>query len=141
MKKAKAALTVEAAWLFPLILMIWMFVLFGLFYYHDKNILAGAAYETAVMGSEWLHEEEELPQGKLGSFFQERIQGKLLYFGGASVDIREQNGRIQVSAQAEGKRMSLSVTGSAAVTVPEEYIRGWIRAGSLGNKIWEEVGN
>ena len=31
MKKAKAALTVEAAWLFPLILMVWMFVLFGLF--------------------------------------------------------------------------------------------------------------
>lgn len=117
-----ASAVVEAAYLFPLIMVVWMLILFVLFYYHDKNILAGAAYETAAVGSELAH-EEDLPEGKLRQYFQERIQGKLIFFPDASMAVEARKDRLKVTANARSKRMSVSVSESAAITEPEKLIR------------------
>lgn len=119
---------VEAAYLFPLIMIVWMLILFALFYYHDKNILAGAAYETVVVGSELAH-ENEIPEGRLSRYFQERIQGKLIFFGGASVVVNADQNCIEVSAKASAKNMSLAIEKRAAVTEPEKKIRKFRIAG------------
>ena len=47
----KGSFTVEMAFLIPMILFLIMGCIRISFYYHDKNIIAGAAYETAVTGS------------------------------------------------------------------------------------------
>ena len=44
----KGSFTVEMAFLIPMILFLIMGCIRISFYYHDKNIIAGAAYETAV---------------------------------------------------------------------------------------------
>ena len=44
----KGSFTVEMAFLMPMILFLIMGCIRISFYYHDKNIIAGAAYETAV---------------------------------------------------------------------------------------------
>lgn len=119
----KASTVVEAAYLFPMIMIVWMLILFALFYYHDKNILAGAAYETVVAGSELAHEAEEIPTGKLNQYFQERIQGKLIFFPGASITINAEKNSIEITAYSKAKRMTLSVRKSAAITEPEKTIR------------------
>ena len=46
----KGSFTVEMAFLIPMILFLIMGCIRISFYYHDKNIIAGAAYETAVLG-------------------------------------------------------------------------------------------
>lgn len=119
----KASTVVEAAYLFPLIMIVWMLILFALFYYHDKNILAGAAYETVVVGSELAHEAEEIPAGKLNQYFQERIQGKLIFFSGASITINSGKDNLEITAYSKARRMSVSVRKSAAITEPEKTIR------------------
>ena len=43
--------TVEMSFLTPIIMLLVMSSIYAFFYYHDKNIIAGAAYETAVVGS------------------------------------------------------------------------------------------
>lgn len=43
--------TVEMSFLMPIIMLLVMSSIYAFFYYHDKNIIAGAAYETAVVGS------------------------------------------------------------------------------------------
>lgn len=114
---------VEMAYLMPVVLLAWMLIIFALFYYHDKSIVNGAAYETAVVSSEILHEEGELPEGKMERYFQERIRRKMLFFGGASVQISSEEDRVSVKARAAAKGLRISVERSAAVTVPEERIR------------------
>lgn len=118
----RGSTVVEAAYLFPMIMLVWMLVLFALFYYHDKNILAGASYETAVVGSELAH-EGEIPEGKLAQYFQERIKGKLIFFGGASVSVNLGKNGLEIEAKARARNMSLAVRKSAAITEPEKLIR------------------
>ena len=43
--------TVEMSFLTPIIMLLVMSSIYAFFYYHDKNIIAGAAYETAVVGA------------------------------------------------------------------------------------------
>jgi len=127
-KYLQGSTIVEMAYLMPVVLLVWMFIIFALFYYHDKNIIGGAAYETAVVASEFLHEDTDLPEGKLERYFQERIYGKMFFFKSAVVQVSSGEDKISVKVMAEGKGLRISVERSAAVTVPEERIRK-IKAG------------
>ena len=50
--------TVEMSFLMPIIMLLVMSSIYAFFYYHDKNIIAGAAYETAVVGSNTVEGDE-----------------------------------------------------------------------------------
>ena len=61
----KGSFTVEMAFLIPMILFLIMGCIRISFYYHDKNIIAGAAYETAVTGSTKVREKAVWEKMKL----------------------------------------------------------------------------
>lgn len=115
--------TVEMSVIVPLALFLILGCILVFFYYHDKNILAGAAYETAVVGSTKAREEEGVDPAELEELFQERIRGKCILFSGgkADVEITEEEITVRVSAGRTGMRISLVY--KAAVTTPEEDIR------------------
>ena len=119
----RASTVVEIAYLMTVILGVWMVVIFGLFYYHDKSILMGAAYETAVVGSEVLRGLEKLPEEEMEEYFRNRIRGKLLFYGQVSVDVYENEQQIIAEASAMAKGMKVHARGSAQVTDPEKKIR------------------
>ena len=100
-KRAQGSMTVEMSFLMPMVLFLIMGCILAVFYYHDKNILSGAAYETAVAGSTKAREK-----------------------GGVTKEELEQ---IEVTAAASGKGMKVSVSKRAAVTDPEKYIRNMRR--------------
>ena len=58
------SLTVEMSLLMPLILLLLMSSILAVFYFHDKNILAGAAYETAAVAGTRAREEEGRMPGR-----------------------------------------------------------------------------
>ena len=62
--KVQASMTVEMSFLMPMILFLIMGCILAVFYYHDKNILSGAAYETAVVGSTKAREKEGIKEGE-----------------------------------------------------------------------------
>ena len=97
----KGSFTVEMAFLIPMILFLIMGCIRISFYYHDKNIIAGAAYETAVTGSTKVREKDGISESELNALFKE----------------------IKVQAAARRKKMAISVESRAAVTEPEKYIR------------------
>ena len=78
----KGVITVELSYLLPMILMIFLMVVYVTFYYHDKNILIGAASETAVVGAQLERKPDENGKTDLSGFYQERIRGKLILFFG-----------------------------------------------------------
>lgn len=115
--------TVEMSVIVPLALFLILGCILVFFYYHDKNILAGAAYETAVVGSTKAREGEGADTAELEELFQERIRGKCILFSGgqADVEVTEEEITVRVSAGRTGMRISLVY--KAAVTTPEEDIR------------------
>ena len=106
--------TVEMSLLMPMILFLVMGCVLACFYYHDKNIIAGAAYETAVVGSTKAREKDGIQEAELKALFQGRVGKKCILFPGEE---------IRVSAVAKRRKMSLAVESRAAVTEPERYIR------------------
>lgn len=115
----KGSFTIEAAMIVPLILLVFVFSIYLMFYYHDKNILKGAAYETAVVGSGRTQYEIK----DLDRYFQRRIRGKLILFASAQTEIQIRQEEILVSVSTQRGRMKMAVMTSARRTEPEMFIR------------------
>lgn len=121
--KLKGSMTVEMSFLMPMIMFLVMGCILAVFYYHDKNVLSGAAYETAVAGSTRMRERDGIDEGELEALYAERTEGKCILFAGSSAQVSVGEKEIVVEATAQKGRFMLSVLKKAAVTDPEKYIR------------------
>lgn len=130
--KWKAVLTVELSYLFVLLFSIFVLVVHTVFYYHDKNILQGAASETAVLWAQLERRQNEYTDKSAETFCQERIQGKLILFSGGSVNVEQTEEEVTVIVTAEKGFMKVTVQGTAMIMKPENKIRkkkmleGWV---------------
>lgn len=123
LKKVNGSMTVEMSLLMPIILFLILSCILTVFYFHDKNIIAAAAYETSVVGSTKMREAEGVDEGELTALFAERIEGKCILFAGSSVNISVGEKQILVEAATEKGKFRVSVRKRASVTEPEAYIR------------------
>lgn len=119
----RGSFTVEMSLLMPLILFLIMECMLASFYYHDKNILAGAAYETVVVGSTKAREKDGVEVSELETLCRERIGRKCILFSGVKIISTVEEDEIRIIVKAKKRRFSVSVESSAAVTKPEKYIR------------------
>ena len=117
------SLTVEMSFLMPVILLLIMGTILAVFYYHDKNILSGAAYETAVVGSTKAREKDEIETGELETLFRQRVYGKCILFAWSNASIEIGEKEIKVAVTAIYKYMTVSIVQRAAMTEPEKDIR------------------
>ena len=122
-RKLKGSFTIEMSFLIPIILFIFMGLVLTVFYYHDKDIMHGAAYETAVLGSVKMRGKEEITEAELESFCRDRLKGKCIFMTSTqiSVDIQEEEIVIGISSRKKG--FALSIEKRAALTEPEKKIR------------------
>ena len=123
MKKLKASATIEASYIVPLILVIVASVIYLTFYMHDKNIIIGAAYETAVAGGAKMRWEEENIEQDLQKFYQGRIEGKLIFFRRTSVEVKCSEEEIIVTAAASKRKFHVNIIQKYRYTKPEESLR------------------
>ena len=128
-KKYQGSLTVEAAYLMPVIGMILAVSILALFYFHDKNIISSCAYETAVVGSTKAREKDGVSPDILIRAFQERIHGKCILFPDAAVEVQVKENLILVHAYSRRKGMTVSAEHRMKVKDPEKYIRDLRRIG------------
>ena len=134
----KGVITVELSYLFPIILMIFLVIVYTTFYFHDKNILIGAASETAVVGAQLERRPGENGRADLAGFYQ------LILFSGAEASVDTTRRWVEVSAYAERKWMRLHVVQRAALAQPETAIRRlWLldRLQEAGKKETTEEGS
>ena len=117
--KLRGSLTIELAYLFPLVLLVFGVLLHVLFYYHDKNILLGAAHETAAYGAGL----EEVQEEELEAYFDTRLKERLLLFEQLEKKVGLQKETITVTCNAKKSMMSLGIECSVNRTEPEDYIR------------------
>ena len=122
-REQKAYMTVEMSFLMPVIFLIFMSIVVMFFYFHDKNILHGAAHETAVVGSMKIREKEAITEEELISFCRDRIKGKCILFSRPEVEVEVKTDEVNVDIFAKKRQYSVSVHKEAAVTEPEKKIR------------------
>lgn len=122
-KEMRGSVTIEMAYIIPLIFLVFFLSIMGIFYYHDKNIISGCAYETAVIGSTKAREKEGITEEFLKTVFEERVRGKCILFAGLQTDISIGDNEIVMKAAARRRGMKVSVIQRASITEPEKYIR------------------
>ena len=129
--------TVEMSFLMPIIMLLIMSSIYAFFYYHDKNIIAGAAYETAVVGSNKAsNKAREKPDSQTGSgdrsgtdaaeletLFQSRVNGKCILLSTIQGQVTVEEDEVCVRAQGTWRKMKVSVEKRAAITEPEKKLR------------------
>ena len=115
----KGSVTIEASVLVPLVLLM-IGVLFQLlFYFHDKNIIASAAYETGVYSSG----RQGVDEAQAQRHFQSRIEGKLLLFTSVQSEVAMEEDKVSVRCHAKRNGISLQREYLMSKTKPEKYIR------------------
>lgn len=135
-KKVKGSATVEMAYIMPVVFFTFVVLIYILFYFHDKNIISGAGYETLVVGCQKLRWQEEDIEEQLEKLFRERIQGKMIFFSDAEAEIIIEKKKLIVKACAARKRMRISTEQRMSITRPEKTIRDLRRLEKFnGNKI------
>lgn len=120
-------ITVEMAYIVPIILSVFFLSVMGIFYYHDKEVIASCAYEAAVAGSTKAREKDGVTAEAIDAIFEERVHGKCILFGQVQGSAQVSEERIVVKAYASKGKMRVSVTETASVTEPEEKIRRYRR--------------
>lgn len=120
-QEVQGVITVEMAYLMPIIFMVFVLVVYISFYYHDKQILIGAAAETTTVGAQqkrWPGESVAAEQ-----FCRERIGGKLILFAETEVTTSVTKEWVDVDIYARKKKMKLHIRQRAPVVNPEKKIR------------------
>ncbi len=124
----KGSLTVEAALLMPVLLLVVMGILYLFFWVHNRAWLTAAAYEAAISGSmEGIKEE-----GKVQETAEEkgRELGSTGFFGADNLTVQATAGKkVQVAYNLDtvsgfgGFSWHLCAEGEAAVLKPVSWIR------------------
>lgn len=122
-KRLHGSMTVEVSFIIPMILFLMMTGIMATFYFHDKNILSGAAYETVVIGSTKIRETPPITGEQLEVFFRERVGNKCILFPGSSAAVTIDSKEVYVKAYAKKGVFKISVEKRAAITDPEKVIR------------------
>ena len=120
-QEVQGVITVEMAYLMPIIFMVFVLVVYTSFYYHDKQILIGAAAETVTVGVQ----QKRWPGESVGAeqFCRERIGEKLILFAETEVTIAVTKEWVDVDIYARKKKMKLHIRQRAPVVNPEKKIR------------------
>ncbi len=121
--RMNGVITVEMSYILPMVFWTFLAVIYMIFYFHDKNIMIGAAAETAVVGAQLERKPDEKDRTDLEGFYQQRIAGKLILFPETAAEAEILKKNVIVTATAEKGRMGLTVEQRAAITKPEEKIR------------------
>ena len=133
--KCKGSVTVEMAFLVPIVFSVIVIVMQILFYFHDKIILEGVVHETVTVCSS----REEITEEEVERYFQEALGKRLLMFGYVETQVELAKDEIQMSCCSRRNRMQVEVSARMKCTDPETTIRRLRMIKRLGNMVGESM--
>lgn len=122
MRRVKGSTTVEMALLMPMIFLVFLLVIRTTFYYHDKSILNGIAYETLTVAVQTARNPKP-EEADVEAFCRKKAQGKLIYFSSPEVSLESTKEMAKVQITASRGKMKIRVLRQANVPYPEKKIR------------------
>ena len=128
MKKGlKGSFMIEAAYIIPVIFFVIATAIFLTFFFHDKALLSGAAYESVSVASRKAREKGGITTAEIEAFCVERLGGKLIFFSAIQIEAGFSGEEIEVSMVASKGKINLRISEKALITIPETSIRNMSR--------------
>ena len=121
MKNLKGSMTVEAAYVVPIVLMVFVMIVYSTFYFHDKNIIKGTLCEVEAIIGQRERIEETADHGSI--YFEERLGDKLILLTDYTFESEAVGDEVILYVRASHGVMSTSAQGIARATRPEKHIR------------------
>ena len=135
MRRLKGSFTIEAAFVIPLILFLFVILMYLFFYYHDKNVLIAGVQEAAIYGC-----GRSLPtEQEIGEFLTNQMEDRLLLFSEIKKEVRIEKDEILVRCWSTTRGMSIEANVRHSRTKPEQLIRNLRKIEKLGEKVEEVV--
>lgn len=106
----------------PLIFLVFLIIVRTTFYYHDKSILDGMAYE-AVTTAVQTARNPKAKEADVETFCRERIRWKLIYFSMPEVSVNVTDDEAETTISATRGKMCIRVTRQVKIPHPEKKIR------------------
>ena len=122
-KNLKGSATIEMAYIAPMTIFIIASIITIVFYFFDKNVMLGAAAETATIGAQLERREDFNGEVGLEEIFHERVEGKLILFNHYEFHVDQSSKRITVEIKASKGPREISISQSAEIMKPEKGIR------------------
>lgn len=125
------------AYVMPLIFLVFLIIVRTTFYYHDKSILDGMAYE-AVTTAVQTARNPRAKEADVETFCRERIRGKLIYFSMPEVSVNVTDDEAETTISATRGKMCIRITRQVKSRIrrkrPFEEKTGNNKIGEVGSE-------
>ena len=122
-KTVRGVATVEMAYIMPVVLLVFVMLVYTTFYFHDKNILLGETAEAAVVGAQKERMLSGLDGGAVGNYFTDRARRKMILLTQLQISISTDGDDVIATASASHGRMKVAVKRKQSKMNAETYIR------------------
>lgn len=133
-RELNGSVTIEAAYVIPLILVVFGVTMTLLFYYHDKTLLLSAIQETAVYASSG----EEKTKKQVQEHFEMLVKGRTILLEDIQVKVSNNERRHTVSCEAKNSILSFRAESHMERTEPENYIRTFRKLEKIGEEVTDK---
>lgn len=127
----KGSMTVEVAYIMPVVFLVFIMTILATFYYHDKCILHGIAYEAGMIGSRNYESSEAMDTEELEVIIVENNRNKLILFESFSIDMTTEEDWLIVDVYAQTDRFTISTSRSVPLVDQEKTIRDINKLGTI----------
>lgn len=121
-RNLQGSISIEMSYIVPFVLVIFLLIIYTVFYFHDKNILIGAAGETAVVYTQLQRQKEE-DTVDLRDFYRGRVEDKLLFLYLTNIEVVKTDKGVIVTARAGKGRFKVHIVKKTGIIEPEKQIR------------------
>lgn len=96
----KGSFTIEATFIFPLVVSVVLFIIYSAFYLHNEAVIQGVAYEIAIYGTMLDKSDKSVMQEKMEKKYKDAIDGRLISMDEPKLNI-----------ECEGKTIKVNICG------------------------------
>ena len=132
--KLKGSVTIEASFVLPLFLFVFMISTYCFFYSHDKSVVGAIAYETVAAASG----REDIKVEEIEAYFVERVEGRTFLFDKISAEVEMTSENVKLTCSGLKRGMSFVLKREMKITEPEDYIRNIRKIEKLKNNLGDE---
>ena len=123
MRYSKGSATIEMAYIGPMTVLIIMVIIYIVFFFFDKNIVIGAAAETATIGAALERREDINDEIDLEDVFIRKVDGKLVMYRNYELSVEKTGDKVFVNVTVSKGLLGFSISQGTEVTKPETIIR------------------
>lgn len=119
----KGVATIEMTYIIPVFLLLLFVIVSITFYFHDKSVLNGIAYEATTLSSQKIRTPKGVNVEEIETYIQQNVSRKMIMLTDTKIEVKIENENITVKITAKYQKMAVIVEQHSTNEKPETFIR------------------